>query len=187
MNVGVSEAARALGLSKGRVSPEVNDFVAQGLIEKDADGKFDLDRYKELRAARRNPLMARGRGPGLGYEPTLQEFAQAPTAAAVIGLAHADEKRIDAELKRLRLARERGEVADVADLAAIGAALGADWQEIWRRRLQPLAERLTPAGHDAALTLAALEEEGRAMFGDLAAAVAARIKEFERDDESAAA
>lgn len=143
--VTVSEAARLLGVNKSTVSRQLGRvFPNRGTAER------PLIDPEEARAGRAklNTLKARNRGPELGYEELVEQpAADAPEerpAAKTTALAgaHAEEKRVRAELLKLQLAEKLGQTCDRAGVEEGAREMAGALQELLSRRNRSLAESL---------------------------------------------
>lgn len=191
MQVGVTEAARALGVGKSTVSRQVRGFVEKGLLAQDKDKKFDLDAYKRARAGELNPLKARNRPGELGYEASLGEGADEPTPPAngvrpvsALGAAATAEKAIGARLKQLELAKRLGKVVPRAQVEAAGADLAMALLDGLRTRNRRIAEVAASLDDPNAIE-ALLDREDAALLENIRAALAKRIAPTDAADEAA--
>ncbi len=192
---GVRAYAAARDLNPGTVSRQIKKGVipTHGV---GAGGSYliDPDEADRARAERLNPLKARGRGNGLGYEPSLLQAEamagerRSPGADAKprseirpdhptgrLATAHFAEKAVKAQLAQLDLEERLGVVCDRAGAEAAGRAVGALLKSALAARQRGLAERFA-AMSDVNQILRALREADDAMLKALAEH-AANLKE----------
>ncbi len=116
--VTVTEAARRLGVDKALVSRQVRKFGLMG-----EDKRFSMLAYEEARVRGLNPLMRRDRPIDSDLlqhvDAVSTDATPAPTSSAAtiappssVVSAVAEHKQLQAEMLRLQIARERGELVD---------------------------------------------------------------------------
>lgn len=120
--VTVTEAARRLGVDKALVSRQVRRFGLMG-----EDKRFSMSAYEQARARGLNPLMRRDRPIDAGLLAHVQPAStdatppapsSAPTPASSVVSAVTEHKQLQAEMLRLQIARERGELVDRSEVDA---------------------------------------------------------------------
>ena len=115
--VGVTEAAKVVGVAKSTVSRQVIKFG----LEKDAKGRFDLDEYRSRRDTELNPLMARNQDgvPETGPLPD-EKLPAAAGGSDVLRFTQAAtaEKATRAARQKLMLDKERGLLVERAEVEA---------------------------------------------------------------------
>lgn len=113
--VTVTEAARRLGVDKALVSRQVKKFGLMG------EGKrFSFAAYEQARARGLNPLMRRDRPLDDGLLSRVETVSTdaSPTVepSPSVVSAVAEHKNLQAELLRLQIARQRGELVSRAEV-----------------------------------------------------------------------
>lgn len=151
---GISEAARILGVNKGTLSKQ----VTKGLI-RDHSGPgqtplIDLDTVEAELAQNGDP--SKRRGPG-----------QAVPAAKGLAAAKATAAEIDAERKKLALAKEMRTVLDRAEVEAAFEDLARKVRQAFERGRAAFAQRA--AGLDPNALLRELEAREALIFDGLTA------------------
>jgi hypothetical protein len=144
--VTVSEAAVALGISKSTVSRQSREW---GLVG--ADRRFDLEAFRERRAAELNPLMVRG-APQEAQASLLTPIsaAEPPPVARTASTTSevAENKRLQNELLRRRIAEDdklRVDIAVMVDLAVKVAAIArSEWSGLPAQVAVELARESDP-------------------------------------------
>ena len=115
--VTVTEAARRLGVDKALVSRQVRRFGLMG-----EDKRFSMSAYEAARARGLNPLMRRDRPIDAGMlahvEPVSSDASPAAAPTSSVVSAVMEHKQLQAEMLRLQIARERGELVERSEVDA---------------------------------------------------------------------
>ena len=186
--VGVSQAAKALGLNKSTISRYLKDHPH--LLR--SDGRrpaVDLDELRAHRGATVNEAKSDNFAGGLRLSvdqpadhqsqapaapPQLSEFQQAKTAAMVL----------DARRKQLDFEREAGRLVWRDEVAAATQTIVEAFRQGLASRSLRLAQQLSTAA-DEAERVVMIEADDRLLLEELVRAFAALAQQAEADDAAA--
>jgi hypothetical protein len=155
--VGVSEAARQLGVHKSTISRQ----VAAGIIPNhgtDAQPLVDVEEAKRARAEGLDRSKQRGQDAPLFRERRSPDDDDAGEASPGYQAARTEREQINARRARLELERELGNLLDKGEVVDAFFTLGARLRELTENAAAELTQRFGPE------LGAALREELRRML-----------------------
>lgn len=183
--VGVTEAARALGLNPSTVSRQLGRVFPNHGTE--AKPLVDVDEARSMRAAQLDPVKQRGRGLLLEQPAATPAPAAEPTGPR--RLSDIDRKRqADADIAELDAAKAKGQVVDRSRVQAAQREAGQAIREALKSRNRGLAAQLV-GKTDPREIAALLDESDHALLVRVASTLdgMAETAELTEEDDHARA